>query len=221
MTLKERHKRVEENLGLVHSVARKFTGKGVDYEDIVSAGCIGLIKAIDNFDESKGFKFSTYAVPAILGEIKRIWRDGGSVKVSRNLKELSIKANRLNEQNLREKGVELTISELSLKLNVSKEEITEALSSARMPLSLSYQNDEDEEQELTIPVNSCEEALSEKLTLEKAISELSEQDRQLIILRYFKSKTQSATAKELNMTQVQVSRREKKILANLRSKMND
>ena len=221
MTLKERHKKVEENLGLVHSVARKFTGKGVDYEDIVSAGCIGLIKAIDNFDESKGFKLSTYAVPAILGEIKRIWRDGGSIKVSRSLKELSIKANRLNEQNLKEKGVELTISELSLKLGVNKEDVSEALASARLPLSLSYQNDEDEEQELTIPVNSCEESLSEKLTLEKAVKELDEKDRQLITLRYFKGKTQSAAAKELNMTQVQVSRREKKILANLRSKMKD
>lgn len=221
MTLKERHKKVEENLGLVHSVARKFTGKGVDYEDIVSAGCIGLIKAIDNFDESKGFKLSTYAVPAILGEIKRIWRDGGSIKVSRSLKELSIKANRLNEQNLKEKGVELTISELSLKLGVNKEDVSEALASARLPLSLSYQNDEDEEQELTIPVSSCEESLSEKLTLEKAVKELDEKDRQLITLRYFKGKTQSAAAQELNMTQVQVSRREKKILANLRSKMKD
>lgn len=221
MTLKERHKKVEENLGLVHSVARKFTGKGVDYEDIVSAGCIGLIKAIDNFDESKGFKLSTYAVPAILGEIKRIWRDGGSIKVSRSLKELSIKANRLNEQNLKEKGVELTISELSLKLGVNKEDVSEALASARLPLSLSYQNDEDEEQELTIPVSSCEEALSEKLTLEKAVKELDEKDRQLITLRYFKGKTQSAAAQELNTTQVQVSRREKKILANLRSKMKD
>lgn len=221
MTLKERHKKVEENLGLVHSVARKFTGKGVDYEDIVSAGCIGLIKAIDNFDESKGFKLSTYAVPAILGEIKRIWRDGGSIKVSRSLKELSIKANRLNEQNLKEKGVELTISELSLKLGVNQEDVSEALASARLPLSLSYQNDEDEEQELTIPVNSCEESLSEKLTLEKAVKELDEKDRQLITLRYFKGKTQSAAAQELNMTQVQVSRREKKILANLRSKMKD
>ena len=221
MTLKERHKKVEENLGLVHSVARKFMGKGVDYEDIVSAGCIGLIKAIDNFDESKGFKLSTYAVPAILGEIKRIWRDGGSIKVSRSLKELSIKANRLNEQNLKEKGVELTISELSLKLGVNKEDVSEALASARLPLSLSYQNDEDEEQELTIPVSSCEESLSEKLTLEKAVKELDEKDRQLITLRYFKGKTQSAAAQELNMTQVQVSRREKKILANLRSKMKD
>jgi len=221
MTLKERHKKVEENLGLVHAVAKKFLGKGVDYEDIVSAGCIGLIKAIDNFDETKGFKLSTYAVPAILGEIKRIWRDGGSVKVSRKIKELSLKANRLNEQSLKERGVELTLTELSKILDVSKEEITEALSSARLPLSLSYHTDDDEEQELLIPVSSCEEALSEKLTLQKAIEELPEKDRLLITLRYFKNKTQTAAAQELNMTQVQVSRREKKILSNLREIMKD
>ncbi len=219
MTLKERHQKVEENLGLVHAVAKKFVGKGVDYEDIVSAGCIGLIKAIDNFDETKGFKLSTYAVPAILGEIKRIWRDGGSLKVSRSLKELSIKVSRLNEQNIKEKGVELTISELSAILKVSAEDITEAMSSARIPISLSYYNDNDEEQELMIPVPSCEDALSEKLTLEKAVKDLPEKDRLLITLRYFKNKTQQATARELDMTQVQVSRREKKILATLREKM--
>lgn len=219
MTLKERHKKVEENLGLVHSVAKKFTGKGVDYEDIVSAGCIGLIKAIDNFDESKGYKLSTYAVPAILGEIKRIWRDGGSVKVSRRLKELYVKLNRLNQQNIKEKGVELKVSELSEILDVSREEITEAIASARLPLSLSYYNDNDEEQELLIPVDSCEESLSEKLSLKKAIEDLDEQDRLLITLRYFKGKTQSVAAKKLNMTQVQVSRKEKKILTALREKM--
>lgn len=220
MTLKEKHKRIEENLGLVHSVAKKFLGKGIDYEDIVAAGCIGLIKAIDNFDETKGFKLSTYAVPAILGEIKRIWRDGGSVKVSRKIKELSLKAARLNEQNLKEIGRELTISELSLKLNVSHEEIAEALSSSRLPLSLSYHNDDNEEQELIIPVSSVEESLTEKLTLEKALSELEENDRLLINLRYFKNKTQSETAKILNTTQVQISRKEKKILASLRIKMS-
>ncbi len=219
MTLKERHKKVEENLGLVHAVAKKFTGKGVDYEDIVSAGCIGLIKAIDNFDETKGFKLSTYAVPAILGEIKRIWRDGGSLKVSRSLKELSLKVTRLNEQNLKEKGTELTLSELSEKLGVSSEEITEAMSSSRLPLSLSYYNDDEKEQELSIPVSSCEEALSEKLSLQKAVKELPEKDRLLITLRYFQNKTQAATAKELAMTQVQVSRREKKILTTMREKM--
>lgn len=221
MTLKERHKKVEENLGLVHSIAKRFSGKGVDYEDIVSAGCIGLIKAIDNFDESLGFKLSTYAVPAILGEIKRIWRDGGSIKVSRKIKELSLKAAKINEQSIKENGRELTVAELSLRLSASKEDVTEALSSARLPLSLSGYSDEDDEQELCIPVDSAEESLAEKLTLKKAIDELSAHDRNLITLRYFKSKTQSETAKILGTTQVQISRKEKKILATLRLKMSE
>lgn len=221
MTLKERHKKVEENLGLVHSIAKRFSGKGVDYEDIVSAGCIGLIKAIDNFDESLGFKLSTYAVPAILGEIKRIWRDGGSIKVSRKIKELSLKAAKINEQSIKENGRELTVAELSLRLSASKEDVTEALSSARLPLSLSGYSDEDDEQELCIPVDSAEESLAEKLTLKKAIDELSAHDRNLIILRYFKSKTQSETAKILGTTQVQISRKEKTILAALRLKMSE
>lgn len=221
MTLDDRHKKVEENLGLVHSLAKRFLGKGVDYEDIVAAGCVGLIKAVDNFDESKGFKLSTYAVPAILGEIKRIWRDGGSVKVSRGIKELSLKANKLNEQSLKENGRELTLSELSLKLSVSSEDVAEALASSRLPLSLSYYTDDDEEHELCIPVSSAEESLTEKLSLKKAIEELEERDRTLIMLRYFKNKTQTETAKYLSMTQVQVSRKEKKILAALRLKMSD
>lgn len=221
MTTKERDKKVEENLGLVHSLARKFMGRGAEYEDIVSAGCIGLIKAIDNFDESRGLKLSTYAVPAILGEIKRIWRDGGAVKVSRSIKELSLKAVRLNEQNLKLYGKELSIKDLSQKLGVSEEDVSEALSSAQLPISLSFafENDEDSK-ELLIPTDSFDESLTDKLSLSSAICTLDEKDKQLITLRYFKSKTQSDTAKVLGMTQVQVSRREKKILTILREKLS-
>ncbi len=221
MTTKERDKKVEENLGLVHSLARKFMGRGAEYEDIVSAGCIGLIKAIDNFDESRGLKLSTYAVPAILGEIKRIWRDGGAVKVSRSIKELSLKAVRLNEQNLKLCGKELSIKDLSQKLGVSEEDVSEALSSAQLPISLSFafENDEDSK-ELLIPTDSFDESLTDKLSLSSAICTLDEKDKQLITLRYFKSKTQSDTAKVLGMTQVQVSRREKKILTILREKLS-
>ncbi|MBE6793659.1 MAG: sigma-70 family RNA polymerase sigma factor [Ruminococcaceae bacterium] len=221
MTTKERDKKVEENLGLVHSLARKFMGRGAEYEDIVSAGCIGLIKAIDNFDESRGLKLSTYAVPAILGEIKRIWRDGGAVKVSRSIKELSLKAVRLNEQNLKLCGKELSIKDLSQKLGVSEEDVSEALSSAQLPISLSFafENDEDSK-ELLIPTDSFDESLTDKLSLSSAICTLDEKDKQLITLRYFKNKTQSDTAKVLGMTQVQVSRREKKILTILREKLS-
>lgn len=220
MTIKERSKKVEENIGLVHACARHFIGKGAEYEDIVSAGCIGLIKAIDSFDESRGLKLSTYAVPAIMGEIKRIWRDGGSVKVSRSVKELALKARRLNEQHYKLYGRELTVSELSLKLETPEESVSEALASAQIPLSLSLTGGDDEnERELSIPVSSCEEAVAEKLSLTKAIGELEEKDQKLIILRYYKNLTQSKTAEILSMTQVQVSRREKKILLILRQKL--
>lgn len=221
MTLKERHRRVEENLGLVHACAKKFLGKGVDYDDIVSAGCVGLIKAIDSFDETRGYKLSTYAVPSILGEIKRIWRDGGSIKVSRKYKELSLKISALNDKSLKETGRELTVGELSQKLSTSCEDITEAISSSRLPMSLSLYSDESEDRELCIPVSSVEESLTEQLSLKKALDDLNEKDRALIELRYFKSKTQCETAHVLSMTQVQVSRREKKILASLRQKMGD
>lgn len=219
MTLKERQQKVEENLGLVHACAKRFSGKGVDYEDIVSAGCIGLIKAIDCFDESKGFKLSTYAVPAILGEIKRIWRDGGAVKVSRKYKELALKITRLNEQSVGKTGKELTVCELSRLLSVNEEDITEAISSSRVPISLSLYTDENESSQLCIPVSSVEESLTERLSLKKALGELNEEDRRLILLRYFKNKTQCETAQELKTTQVQISRREKKILAVLRRKL--
>lgn len=212
MTYEERARKVEENLGLVHACARRFTGKGTDYEDIVSAGCIGLIKAIDNFDETKGVKLSTYAVPAILGEIKRIWRDGGSIKISRSIKELSLKATKLNQQNIKLTGKELTVSELSVKLGVSVDEITEALSAAELPVSLSMYIDE-EEKEYQIPTASHEEKLTEKLSLQSAVDSLDSFDKKLVILRYYKGKTQSETAKILNTSQVQISRKERKILA--------
>lgn len=212
MTYEERAKKVEENLGLVHACARRFVGKGTDYEDIVSAGCIGLIKAIDNFDESKGVRLSTYAVPAILGEIKRIWRDGGSIKISRSIKELSLKAAKLNQQNIKLTGKELTVSELSIKLGVSADEVTEALASAELPLSLSMYID-DEEKEYQIPTASHEEKLTEHLSLQSAVNSLDSFERNLVILRYYKGKTQSETAKILNTTQVQISRKERKILA--------
>lgn len=219
MTSKERDKKVEDNLGLVHACAKKFTGRGVDYEDIVAAGCIGLIKAVDNFDESRGIMLSTYAVPAILGEIKRIWRDGGSIKVSRSIKELSLKIIKLNEINVKECGSELTVSQLSQKLNVSTDDITEAISSSRLPLSLNAFDGDEDEKPVEIPVSFGEEGIVEKLSLHQAISELECEEQKIIHLRYFKNKTQTQTAKLLNTTQVQISRREKKILMKIRNKL--
>ena len=214
----ERDKLICSNTGLVHSCASRFKGKGVDYEDLYSWGCVGLIKAADNFDPTRGFKFSTYAVPVILGEIKRVFRDTGAIKVSRSLKELALRVNRVCEEYYREHLCEPSVSEIAEIMNISVEEVSDALSSVKIPVSLSYTTEEDQ-REIEIAVESEEEKLTEKLSLYQHIKELSKQDRELINLRYFQNRTQSDTAKVLSMTQVQVSRREKKILAILREKI--
>ncbi len=212
-------KLVENNTALVHACARRFAGKGVEYEELYSEGCVGLVKAAKNFDESLGYKFSTYAVPVILGEIKRIFRDSGAIKVSRSLRELSLKVNREREAFIREKGREPKISELADKLCVSPQQITEALDCSQIPLSLSYTSREDDDKELEITQESGEESFTEKLSLYQAIDSLEQRDKELIKLRFFGGKTQSVTAEVLGMTQVQVSRREKKILTMLREKL--
>ena len=152
-----------------------------------------------------------------MGELKRLFRDGGTVKVSRSLRELSLKAARLNNENLRENGAELSVSQLAQKLQVSAEKIVEALGSAKTPLSLTAEYDEDGNPQLDIPSPDIQYEITERLSLEQALNALDEQDRRLIILRYYKSKTQSETARLLGISQVQVSRKEKKILAQIRT----
>lgn len=209
---------IEQNLGLVHSCARKFIGRGIEYDDLYSSGCVGLIKAIDNFDESLGFKLSTYAVPVILGEIKRLFRDGGMIKVSRTLKELSLKASKIAQNYKKQNGDDIPISLLSQKLGVDVYKASEALSLSTPVMSLTAHTD-DGEKTLDIPTVSIEDEIIERLSLADLLSTLDERDRQLITLRYFKHKTQVQVAQQLNMTQVQVSRKEKKLLTLLRSKL--
>lgn len=208
--MKNRNKIVEENLGLVHSCCKKFKGKGIEYDDLYMAGCVGLIKAVDKFDQSLGYKLSTYAVPVILGEIKRLFREGGTVKVSRSLKELYLKINTLTDTEN-----DLTISQIAKKLDTTEEKISEALNAGKLPLSLTTE----ENGEIDLTVNSCEEEFTEKISLRKALEDLCEEDNKLIELRYYKHLTQKETGKSLNMTQVQVSRKEKRILHNIRQKM--
>ncbi len=214
----DRDKAVSENLGLVHSCAKRFRGRGIEYDDLFQAGCVGLIKAIDNFDESRGLKLSTYAVPVILGEIKGLFRDGGAVKISRGLKELSLKATREVARFLKENGREPQISELAQILGVEPEQATEALNASRLPVSLTA-DEENGSGQLDIPTDSPDEKLTEVISLHDEIRNLEPNDRNLILLRFFKNKTQSETAKELGMTQVQVSRREKKLLIYLRERL--
>lgn len=204
---------IEDNLGLVHSLANRFRGRGIEYEELYSAGCMGLVKAAKGFDEGRGLKFSTYAVPVILGEIKRLFRDGGTVKVSRGLKELSLKVMRKREELLKN-GHDPSISELAEYFSVSAEQITEAISAAQPTLSLT--GGEDDGSEYDLPVEAPQAKATERIALEQCLCRLGAEDRRLIYLRYWKGKTQSETGKELGLTQVQVSRREKKILDGLR-----
>lgn len=214
----ERENTVQQNLGLVHACAKRFKGRGIEYDDLFQAGCLGLVKAVDNFDEERGFKFSTYAVPVIIGEMKRLFRDGGAVKVSRSLKELSLKAARETSRFVAENGREPTISELAEKLDAEPEQVSQALSASQMPVSLTV-SDDDGESQTDIPVDAPDEHLTELLSLKSEINNLPERDKNIIILRFFKNHTQSQTAERLGMTQVQVSRREKKILLSLREKL--
>ncbi len=211
----DKEKFICENLGLVHSCCKRFTKRGIEYDDLYQAGCMGLIKAANGFDEGRGLCFSTYAVPVILGEIKRLFRDGGTVKISRSLKELSLKAVHTREQMEKETGAQVTVAELATRLEVSSEEIAEALCAAQPVISLTVEN-EDGNSQIDLPTPGVEEQLSDKLDLDVALSKLCKKDSDIIKLRYFRSLTQSQTAKLLNMTQVQVSRREKKILDALR-----
>jgi len=205
----------EQHLGLVHLCANRFRGRGIDYEDLYSAGCIGLMKAVSAFDESRGLKFSTYAVPVILGEIKRLFRDGGTVKVSRGLKELSLRVMREREKYIKNHGREPLLSELSEILEISVEHVVEALSISQPPLSLTETSDD--EGQLDVPVEAPDVEIGDIISLRQVMLELEPKDRQLIYLRYFENKTQSETAKRLDMTQVQVSRREKKLLEEMRA----
>lgn len=209
-----RNELIEQNLRLVHACAHRFKGKGIDYDDLYSAGCVGLVKAVDRFDESLGYKLSTYAVPVILGEIKQLFRSGGSVKLSRSLQELSARARDLCDRCKTERGEEMRITELAEKLGVDVYRATEALNAAQTVVSLSGDT---EEGGIEIPVPSPEDALTERLSLKQAMSALNEEEKGLIELRYFRHKTQQETAETLGTTQVQISRREKKILLKMRS----
>ena len=203
----------ERNVGLVRALVPRFLGRGIEYDDLFQAGCEGLIKAAAHFDPDRDYKFSTYAVPVILGEMRRLFREGGTVKVSRGLKELSMKAVRLSEQIETETGKAPSVSILAEKLGVPEEKCAEALNAAAQPVSLTG---DDENNETDIPVDAPEEKITDHLALQQILKALPEEDQRLIYYRYFKNQTQTETAKRLGTTQVQISRREKKLLLRLR-----
>ena len=205
------------NTGLVHACAQRFRGRGIEYDDLFQAGCVGLVKAADRFDAGRGLRFSTYAVPVILGEIKRLFRENTTVSVSRSLRELSMKARRESESFAAREGRTPAVSELAEILGVTVEEAALALEAGLPALSLTVGDDGEEESQRDVAQEAPQEAVSERVALEQALDPLEVRDRKLITTRYFGHCTQSETARQLGMTQVQVSRREKKILQILRS----
>lgn len=222
---KARTQLVEDNAGLVWCIVKRFYNRGVEAEDLFQIGNIGLLKAIDKFDLSYDVKFSTYAVPMIAGEIKRFLRDDGMIKVSRSLKELAYKAY-LRQEEMREKmGREPTVAEVAQELQVEQEELVMALDAGSEIESLYkpiYQKDGQEIRlmdKLTEKTGE-EEKLLNRMLLGELLTSLDEEEKRLICLRYFADRTQSQVGKEMGISQVQVSRLEKKILKRLREKIS-
>lgn len=225
-----RDRLVMENMGLVYSVSRRFLGRGCELEDINQIGTIGLIKAIDKFDDSFDVRFSTYAVPMIAGEIKRFLRDDGMLKVSRSLKENGYRIKKASEELVSKNGREATVEELAAATELSVEDVVMALDANTEVESIYrtvYQGDGSEiylVDKITAADSaspheggaSQQDKILDTIMLRQLLDELDETERRLIVLRYFKEKTQSAVAEELGISQVQVSRLEKKILQKLR-----
>lgn len=217
---------IEMNLPLVSALSKKFLNRGYDYEDIYQIGSIGLIKAINNFDSSYNVKFSTYAVPMIVGEIKRFLRDDGMIKVSRGVKNVAKKLNYDREALTKKLDREPTIEELSEYSGIDKEEIVFALESVNN-INYLYDTIHQDEGSPVLLIDKLSEKESEessfidKLALKDALSELDTRARQVIMLRYFKDKTQIQVAKMLGISQVQVSRIEKKVLSKMREMLEE
>lgn len=207
---------IEEHIGLVRLCAKRFSGRGIEYDDVFQAGCLGLIKAAGNFDPDMGNKFSTYAVPVILGEIRALFREGMAIKVSRGVRDLARRANEESEKIIEETGSTPSLSVLAERLGISIEKTAMALGALKTPMSLTVG---DEEMELEIPVEAPEAKMTDRMTLYQIMETLPDKDRKLLQYRYYQNKTQQQTADLLNMTQVQVSRREKKLLLHMRTLM--
>ncbi len=214
---------IEENSPLIKSVIKRFKDKGVEYDDLYQLGCMGFLKAIKNFNPQFGVKFSTYVVPMVIGEIKRFMRDDGSIKVSRALKSLNLQINKYVEKYSHENEKSPSIEEIAKHFCIDEQEVVLAMDSAKMPISL-YKPIEDDSETLNLidrieAQDDINGKIIDNLALKELIKRLEERDRKIILLRYYFDKTQSEIAKELNISQVQVSRLENKILSNLKNKL--
>lgn len=212
------------NVLLIKSIVKRFTNKGVEYDDLYQLGCVGFLKAIKNFDEKFGVVFSTYAVPMIIGEIKRFLRDDGSIKVSRIIKSQARNINRFIEEKCTDGGEPPTLDEICAALNMEREDVVLALDSSKMPLSLSETVDDgsgDKSIELIdkIPSSEKEDDMIDKILLKSMIERLPERERKVIIMRYYRDNTQSEIAEALGVSQVQISRIENKIIKQFKSQL--
>ena len=214
---------LEENSPLIKSVIKRFINKGVEYDDLYQLGCMGFLKAIKNFNVDFGVKFSTYVVPMVIGEIKRFMRDDGSIKVSRALKTLNLRINKFVDGFVKSNQRSPTIEEIAKNFETDEQEIVLAMDSSKMPLSLYTPIEEGSESLSLIDRIESNDDLNgnmlENMALAELVKNLEERDKKIILLRYYFDKTQSEIAKELKISQVQVSRLENKILENLKNKL--
>lgn len=222
----EMERLIRENNGLIWSIVKRFTNRGYEVEDLYQIGCIGFIKSIKRFDTNFEVKLSTYSVPYILGEIKRFIRDDGPIKVSRSIKELNTKINELKKYYLIKHGKEITIEEIKKELNVSKEDIIMAMDSTNIVESIESAATSENKDGKTLSImekistgKNEEDIITNKIVIKELLNELNERDRQIILLRFFKEKTQTEVANVLGISQVQVSRIEKKLLNSMKQKL--
>ena len=212
-----REQLVKENVGLVHCVVKRFLERGAEREDLFQIGSIGLLKAIDKFDLTYNVKFSTYAVPLISGEIKRFLRDDGMIKVSRSLKEIAYKSVQARERLISSLGREPTIEELSEEVGVEREELVQAMEAGCEIESIYRPVHQKEGSEIRL-LDKLEDKILDLIVLKELLETLDEEEKQLIFLRYFADRTQSDVGKIMGISQVQVSRSEKRIIEKLRKK---
>lgn len=217
---------IRDNNGLIWSIVKRFTNRGYEIDDLYQIGCIGFIKSIKRFDTNFEVKLSTYSVPYILGEIKRFIRDDGPIKVSRSIKELNVKIQELKKHYMITKGREITIEELKKELKVDKEDIIIAMESNNCMESIENtvgaENKDGKQLSVLDKISTGkneEEIITNRMVVNQLIKELCTRDREIILLRFFKEKTQTEVAQILGISQVQVSRIERKVLDNMKSKL--
>ena len=220
-----KQKLIQENSPLVKSVIKRFKGKGIEYDDLYQLGCVGFLKAIKNFNTNFNVKFSTYVVPMVIGEIKRFMRDDGEIKVSRAIKSLNLKISKFIDNFMKEHIRKPTTKEIAEEFKIDESEVIFTMDSAKMPISMYATFDEDSNKGQYLIDKFIQDGddnlLIDNISLKEALASLDERDKKIVLLRFFRDKTQSEIASVLNISQVQVSRLECKIIEKMRDKLKE